>query len=322
MSDLPRILLHNSDTSEMVAALRKDHPHADVQECNSYDALPDVVARFRPDVVFSVRFDGTPGFPRDALFGADGPRWVANGGVGTDHFGQWDPERTIVTNAAGVAAGMMAEYMMGGFLHFTLDVAGFQRDKAARAWNPRNLTPLAGKTLLILGLGQTGRALAKRAKAFDMTVLGTRARPQPMEDVDEVHPATALPEILPRADFIAVATPLTDATRGMVAKAEIAAMKTGAILADVSRGGVVDQAALRDALEAGHLGGAVLDVFETEPLPRESAFWALENVLLTPHCSSVYEGWEAASFRLFLTNLDRWLRGEELMNVVDPARGY
>ena len=322
MSDLPRILLHNSDTTEMVDALRKDHPHADVQECNSYAALPAVAERFRPDVVYSVRFDGTPGFPRDALFGANGPRWVANGGVGTDHFGQWDPARTIVTNAAGVAAGMMAEYMMGGFLHFTLDVPGFQRDKTARAWKPRNLTPLAGKTLLILGLGQTGRALAKRAKAFDMMVLGTRARPQAMADVDEVHAAEALLEVLPRADFIAVATPLTDATRGMIGKAEIAAMKPGVILADVSRGGVVDQAALRDALEADHVGGAVLDVFETEPLPRDSAFWTLDNVLLTPHCSSVYEGWEAASFRLFLTNLDRWVRGEELMNIVDPTRGY
>lgn len=318
----PRIILHNDDTAPLARMLRDAWPEARFRECNSYDALPDMIASYRPEAVYTVRFAGTTGYPRDALFAEEGPAWVANGGAGTDHFGQWDPARTIVTNAAGVAADMMAEYIMGGFLHFTLDVPGLQRDQAARTWRPRTVRPLAGQTLLIIGLGHTGRALAARAQAFGMTVLGTRARVRPTENVDEVHAAGDLAQVLPRADFIAIATPLIPATRGLIGRSEIAAMKPGVILADVSRGGVVDQTALHDALARGHVAGAALDVFETEPLPPESPFWALDNVILSPHCSSVFAGWGAASFALFLDNLGRRMRGESLINIVDPARGY
>lgn len=217
---------------------------------------------------------------------------------------------------------MMAEYMIGGFLHFTLDVPGLQKDKAARVWNMRLVPSLAGKTLLIVGLGHTGQALAKLAKAFGMTVIGTRARPQEMEHVDEVHPAASLQALLPRADFIGVSTPLTVATRGLIGQPEIKAMKPGSIFADVSRGGVVDQTALYDALNDGRIAGAALDVFEVEPLPAESPLWSLENAIISPHCSSVSAEWEEASFRIFLANLQRWKAGEPLHNIVDPDRGY
>ena len=322
VSDITRIVLHNSDTAAQAETLQAAYPQVDFRECNNYETLPELIESFRPDVVYSVRFAGTPGFPRDALFGAYGPRWIANGGAGTDHYETWDPEQTIVTNAAGVAADMMAEYIFGGFLHFTLDIPGLQNAKASRVWNSRSVTPLAGKTLLIVGLGHTGRAVAKRAKAFGMTVLGTRASPRTMEHVDEVHGAGALLELIPRADFIAVSTPLTRATHDLIGTAEVEAMKAGVILVDVSRGGVVDQTALHDALKSRHIAGAALDVFETEPLPPSSPLWALDNVIISPHCSSVYAGWEEASFKLFLDNLGRWLRGDQLVNIVNPTRGY
>ena len=322
MPDTPRIILHNSNTAPLAQWLCAAFPQADYRECDSYDALPSLIDSYRPEVVYSVRFAGTPGFPRAALFGPHGPNWIANGGAGTDHYGQWDPQKTTVTNAAGVAAGMMAEYIIGGFLHFTLDIPGLQKDKAARLWNTRTVRPLAGKTLLIVGLGHTGQAVAARAKAFGMNVLGTRARPAPMEHVDAVHAADDLHSLLPLADFIAISTPLIPATRGLIGAQEIAAMKPGVILADVSRGGVVDQAALHAALHAGHVAGAALDVFETEPLPDTSPLWGLENVIISPHCSSVYAEWEQASFALFLQNLRHWIGNEPLINVVDPARGY
>lgn len=322
MSDTPRILLHNSDTSKMAEALTAAYPDAQFRACEDYESLAGVLENYRPNIGYSVRFATTPKFPRDALFGPFAPLWVANGGAGTDHYGLWDPERTTVTNSAGVAADMMAEYIFGGFLHFTLDVPGLQKDKAARVWNSRFVTPLAGKTLLIIGLGHTGRAVAKRAKAFGMTVLGTRARPEAMAHVDEVHGAQDLSNLLPRADFIAVSTPLIPATRGLIGTGEIARMKRGVILADVSRGGVIDQLSLCDALLSRHVGGAALDVFEVEPLPEDSPLWALENVVISPHCSSVHSKWEEASFDFFLRNLARWIEGKTLMNIVDPARGY
>lgn len=322
MSETPRIILHNDNTDELAQQLLAGFPNADFSVCNSYEALPSLIERYRPDIVYSVRFAGTPGFPREALFGPHGPAWIANGGAGTDHFGQWDSTKTTVTNAAGVAADMMAEYVFGGLLHFTLDVMGLQNDKAERAWNSRIVTPLLGKTLLIIGLGHTGRAIACRAKAFGMRVLGTRANPKVMEHVDEVHPAEDLTGLLPRADFVAIATPLTPATRNLIGKDEIAAMKSGVLIVDVSRGGVVDQSALCAALKTGQVAGAALDVFETEPLPADSELWELDNLIISPHCSSVYAGWENASFDLFLQNLARWTKGEELINIVNPRRGY
>lgn len=322
MSDPLRILIHNADTSDAAARTRSAHPGAIVEECTSYAALPAHLSALRPDIVYTVRFAGSDGYPRDALFGPDGPRWVANGGAGTDHFGVWDAARVTVTNAAGVAAEMMAEYVMGGFLHFTLDVPGLQSDKAQQRWRERVVRPLKGTTLLVVGLGQTGGAIARLAQAFGMRVIGTRARPAPMDHVDEVYPAESLLAVLPQADFIAVCTPLTPATRNLLNAEAFAVMKSGVVLADVSRGGVIDGHALLLALADGRVAGAALDVFETEPLPADSPFWTTPNTLISPHCSSVYDGWEAASFDLFLGNLSRWVARKELFNVVDPHRGY
>ena len=322
MADRKTVILHHDRTADMADTLRGDYPDLEVLECATYEDLPGMIARHQPDAVYTVRFAGTANYPRDALFADDGPAWIANGGVGTDHFGSWDATRTTVTNGAGVAAGMMAEYIIGGFLHFTLDIPGLQADKAARVWHNRTVRPLAGQTLLIVGLGHTGQALALRAKAFGMQVMGTRARPRPMEHVDEIAPASDLARLLPRADFIAVCTPLTPATRGLVGETEIAAMKPGVILADVSRGGVIDQTALAQAMRAGHVGGAALDVFEVEPLPGDSPLWDLPNLVISPHCSAVHAGWEEASLHLFRKNLDRWMHNEPLVNIVDPDRGY
>ncbi|WP_299286214.1 D-2-hydroxyacid dehydrogenase [uncultured Tateyamaria sp.] len=322
MTEPIRVVLHTDASDGLVERLIAASPQAQVRVCDSYDALPEMLTEFAPQVVYTVRFNGTPGFPRAALFGPDGPQWIANGGVGTDHFGQWDAQVTTVTNAAGVAADMMAEYVMGGFLHFMLDVPGLQADKGARVWAARTVRPLKGKTLLIVGLGHTGKAIAQLAKAFGIHVIGTRATPRDTDNVDEVHGADALNSLLERADFIAISTPLTAQTRGLIGVTQIGAMKRGVVLADVSRGGVVDQTALAQALAEGHVAAAALDVFEVEPLPESSPLWGLDNVLISPHCASVHDGWEDVSFDLFLDNLARWSAGEALVNVVDPIRGY
>ena len=140
-----------------------------------------------------------------------------------------------------------------------------------------------------------------------------------MENVDEVHGASVLPELWSRADFIAVCVPLLDTTQNLIDQAAFAAMKPGVVLADVSRGGVVNGAALVEALDTGKLGGAVLDVFEQEPLPEESALWSFENLIISPHCSSVFDGWEELSIKMFSENIRRWRNGEPLLNEVRPA---
>ncbi len=322
MSDPLRIVVHNDVTDEMIARLQDAAPDIDAMACHSNAEMASSIEAFRPDVVYSVRFDVSQPFPRDELLGDAGPKWISVGGSGCDHLGQWDTDRVTVTNSAGVASAMMAEFVFGCCLHFTLDIPRLQRDKATKTWPIRMVSPLQGKTLLIVGLGQTGQAVATRAKAFGMTVLGTRARPQSVDNVDEVHAADDLPELWGQADFICVCVPLLASTKGLIGPTAFEAMKPSAILVDVSRGGVIVPDAAIEAMTNGKIRGAAFDVFATEPLPKDSPYWELPNTLISPHCSAVYEGWDLASFDMFLDNLKRWQAGEALRNIVDPTRGY
>jgi len=323
MTTPPRVIVLDSDPAPMMQSLAQAMPDVIAEACDSYEAMHDLVPAFKPDVVYSVTFAGRAGYPCAPLYGPDGPAWISVGGSGVDHLETWDTDKLSVTNSAGVASSMMAEYVFGSLLHFTLDIDGLAADRAARHWEAgRLMRPLQGKTMLIVGLGHTGQAVAKRAKAFDMHVIGTRARPLPMQDVDEVHASGDLDQLWKRADFVVISVPLLPSTRAMVDARAFAAMKPSAILVDVSRGGVVDSDALVNALRAGAIAHAALDVFPTEPLPEDSPVWALENVIISPHCSAVFEGWAARSFDMFLDNLRRWRAGEPLHNIVDPARGY
>jgi phosphoglycerate dehydrogenase-like enzyme len=132
----------------------------------------------------------------------------------------------------------------------------------------------------------------------------------------------ALDALLAAADVVSLHVPLLPETTGLIGARELGLMKPSAVLIQGSRGGVVDEAALLAALDEGRLKGAALDVFASEPLPAGHPLWRMENVIVTPHCSSVFEGWEAKSAAMFARNLARWRRGEALGNVVDPARGY
>jgi phosphoglycerate dehydrogenase-like enzyme len=234
----------------------------------------------------------------------------------------WEPERLTVTNASGVASDMMAEYVIGGMLALSIGLPRFMRHKLARRWQFEQVAGIAGKTVVIVGLGQTGQAVARLAQRLDMRVIGTRARPVETPHVDKVLPANRLHEALAAGDFVVVSAPLLASTRHLIDVRAIDAMKRGAVLLDVSRGGIVDQSALIDALRSRRLAGAVLDVFEREPLPGDSLLWDLDDVIITPHCSSVYDGWERSAAEMFCDNLQRWLAGQPLDNVVDPVRGY
>ena len=318
----PKVLLHTRYPEDAVKILAANHPDIVPVTCTDYASLPTVVAQEQPEIIFTNRF--APGdFPRAALVEDPSVRWVSNAGSGVNHLVPWDPEKVIVTNSAGVAADAMAQFALGAMLHFALDVPGLQADQAARHWQlDRTIRTLNGATLLIIGLGKTGSRLAALADAVGMNVLGVRARPQPTPHVHQVGAPADLPEMLARADYILVSMPLLDSTRGLLDQNMLAHVKPGAVLVDVSRGGIVRGDALIDALDSGLISGAALDVFETEPLPADHPLWTRNDVLISPHCSGVYQGWEARSVEMFSANLTRWRQGEPLQNVVDPARGY
>ncbi len=319
----PTVILHTDTPREAIGIVSDAHSDLELHGCDNHAALPGLIADTGAEVVYSVRFADSLPFPRAALVAGGPVRWVSVGGSGIDHLVPWDMARVTVTNAAGVAADMMAEYVLGTYLSFTLDLARFRGLQAERRWiSDGSVRPAMGGTVLILGLGKTGQAVARRMQAMGLTVLGVRARPQETPNCDEVHGMEALPGLWPRADLVVACVPLLDSTRGLIDGAAFAAMKPGAVLVDVSRGGVTDEAALIAALGSGAIRGAALDVFATEPLPAESPLWGMENLIITPHCSSVDAGWSARSVRMFAENLGRYRRGEVLSNIVDPGRGY
>ncbi len=230
-----------------------------------------------------------------------------------------------LTNARGVFSASLGEFVMAAVLFFAKDFPRMRRSQAARTWDPFDVDWAQGKTLGIVGYGDIGRAAAERARAFGMKILALRrnldaARQDPL--VDEAIPLERRADLMARSDYVVVAAPLTPETRGLVGPAEIAAMKPTGVLINVGRGPIVDEAALLAALQAGRIRGAALDVFDTEPLPKEHAFYGLDNVLLSPHCADNTPGWLEGSMRFFLQNLEHFRAGRPLLNLVDKARGY
>jgi phosphoglycerate dehydrogenase-like enzyme len=198
-------------------------------------------------------------------------------------------------------------------------------DQRRHHWERFALETLPGKTLGIVGFGHVGRAIARLARSAGLRVLALRRTAAALAgsaDVDAVHPPGALHALLRESDYVVLIVPLTPETTGLLGKPELSAMKPGAVLINIGRGQLVDEVALVDALRSGHLGGAALDVFTSEPLPATNPLWDLPNVLVTPHSMSTAVGENDLLVDLFCDNLRRYLAGEPLRNVFDRKRGY
>ena len=278
----------------------------------------EALALHDPEVAFSIKHPGFPSSAHVPIPAHPSVRWIQVGGSGFDHLLPWDSERVTVTNGAGVLAPYLAEIVTGAMLVLGCGFLNYVEQQRVRRWNPVAFTPLRDRTLLIVGFGKIGECVARNAKALGMRVTGIRATPVPHPAVNEMRGPEALHALLPAADFVSLHVRLNDVTRGLISREALTLMKPGAHLVNTSRGPVVDETALIDALHSGHLGGAYLDVFETEPLPAESPLWAMPNVLITPHSSDNIHGWPRRFAALFADNLDRWRAGEPLLNPVTP----
>jgi D-2-hydroxyacid dehydrogenase (NADP+) len=265
---------------------------------------------------------GSPAFFA-ASFAAKRLRWLQVFNAGVDHpvFQRLLASGVRITTAAGSSAEPIAQTALAGLLMLSRGFPHWLDAQRRRAWErlPPEATPrdLRGQTLVVFGLGAIGRELARLARALGLHVIGVRRSPRDADDpVDELHPPARLRELLPRADWLALCCPLTDETRGAIDGAALALLPRGARILNVSRGGVVDEPALIEALASGRLAGAYLDVFATEPLPPESPLWSLPDVIVTPHDSAASRGNEARATDIFLRNLVRFGRGEPLANEV------
>ena len=265
-------------------------------------------------------------FPKNRL-GADAPRLklLQILGAGVDYLLPLDwvpPGVTMLTNRGAhvpkaAQSGLMALMMLNSRMP---ELAWSHR---ARKWNRVFTTTLEGKTVLIVGVGAIGGGIAEHAKAAGMRVLGIRRSAQPHPHVDEMHPPHALHTLLPRAHFVMLNTALTPDTKFLIGKDELALMKQGASLANMSRGGLVDPAALDGALRSGHLAGALIDVSYPEPPPADWPYWETPNLIITPHVlSDDIEAYVPRTLDIFFANLRRHFAGEPLTNQVDLGRRY
>lgn len=252
-------------------------------------------------------------------------RWVhsPSAGVDVDLTPAMLASDVVLTSSAGNGGISLAEHSLLLMLMLSRDVPRWMRAQAEQRWDHYRHAELAGRTLGIYGLGNSGIDLAQKAKAFHMEVLGVRRRPeQPSPYVDEVYGEDGLDGMLERSDFVVVTAPNTPTTRGRFDAAAFGRMKESAYFICISRGGIADDDALLEALQSGQIAGAGLDAHGVEPLPPESAFWTLPNVIVTPHNGATSDGTLRRGEEIVLDNLRRFTAGEELHNVVDKQAGY
>jgi phosphoglycerate dehydrogenase-like enzyme len=264
--------------------------------------------------------------PKNLMQLAPNLKWLQGIGAGVDQFALAGVRRdqVTVTNASGVSSGSMAEFVIGRLLQiwkrFPEAAAYQQRHEYVRTYG----RSFAGSVMGIVGLGSIGRAVAVRARAMGVTVLGLkRTASRDPEPADEIFAPEALHEMLGRCDAVVVSAPATPDTHHLLDAAAFAAMKPGAVLVNVARGSLVHEAAVLDALHSGQLGAAALDVFEQEPLPAESPLWDAPNLYVSAHSSVSVDRYIDDVFDLFEDNLRRYAAGEPLRNVVDmEALGF
>jgi phosphoglycerate dehydrogenase-like enzyme len=307
---------------QVIPELSARHPDVTFAYCDDHARLIDEIGN--AEVYFGW-------LSNETLAAATQLRWVQSPSTGVDGFLKLPALRDseiILTSARGTHAACLAEHALAMIFAFTRGIKAFSHHQRERRWEARalrnTLVELTGSTLGIVGFGTVGQALAKRAQAFDMRIRAVDVLPREKPDyVEQLDGLDALDELLAVSDYVVITAPYTPETRGMIGTAQLARMKPNAILIGISRGGVIDEAALISALNAGQIAAAAMDVFEQEPLSADSPLWDMDNVLITPHAAGGSQ-FESATIRgIFVENVDRYLRGEfPLRNQIDKQLGF
>ncbi len=254
---------------------------------------------------------------------APGLKWLHVFNAGVDHpvFATVLERGVRLTTSSGSTAEPIAQTAIAGMLYLARNFPRWIEGQRNHQWNPMRSAEfprdLRGQVMVILGMGKIGTEIARLARLLGVHVIGVRRSTGVAPQVDEMRTPAELDAILPRCDWLVIACPLTDETRGMVDAAMLAKLPEGSRVINIGRGEIVDEPALIAALESGRLGGAYLDVFAQEPLPAESPLWSLPNVLVTPHNSAASAGNEARVNAIFLENLKRWQQSQPLVNEVE-----
>jgi phosphoglycerate dehydrogenase-like enzyme len=307
-----KLLIYHSDSKVYQEILEKRMPRLEIRSATHPEEAWDFMEE--AEIILSWQI------PDDLLRRARCLRWFASMAAGNEDLVRNPslPESVILTKAT-VYGEMMAEHVFAYLLYFSRDLSKYFEAQRKKRWERKRPERLRGKVMGILGLGSVGKEIARRGKQFGMRVLGVKRDPVPTRYVDQVFGPGDLTKMIPVADCLIVALPLTPETYHLLGERELGLMKEGAILFSIGRGKTIDEMALTRALKAGRIK-AVLDVFDTEPLSEENELWNLENVIITPHVSGINIPEEICGE--FVRNYRRWVKGKPLIGLVDRNKGY
>ena len=252
-------------------------------------------------------------------------KWIHIIGAGVEHLTPmtWLPDGVTLTNNKGVHAAKGGEFGIMSILMLHNHMPAIMSNQITATYDSIYSTPIAGKTVVVIGVGSIGKSVADHAKRMGLHVIGVTRHGVKIPEVDEMYPVSELDEVLPRADYVFVVTPLTEDTRNLLDRRRLNLLKKGAGLVNIGRAAVIDYDALVDKLEDGSLSGAILDVFDPEPLPKDSKFWKVKNLIVAPHISADDgNAYVPMTLKVVFENMQRFVNNETLQNQVNTDLGY
>jgi phosphoglycerate dehydrogenase-like enzyme len=313
------LVLAISVANDPQLSMLKEIPHYLVNSAESLDAAPREAEAI-------LHWSGPRDLVRSAFLALPNLRWVHSRSAGLDSmlFPELVQSPIPLTNGTGVFSQSLGEWALAVILYFAKDIRRLLRSQEACRWDPFDVEELPGQTVGIVAYGDIGRAVASRVHAMGMRVLALKRHAPAVQDpfVERFYGPSELNAMLSECDFVVVAAPLTAETHHMISDDAIAAMKSNAVVINIGRGPVIDQAALVRALAAGKIKGAGLDVFEKEPIPPDDPIFKLPNVLISPHSADNTKDWLNDAMRFFLEQYQRFSNGQPLQNLVEKHLGY
>jgi phosphoglycerate dehydrogenase-like enzyme len=318
LSDTPSILVVASDEPPL-PCLDRLRALGDVRLAEDVD---DIAAALG-EVEVVLAWDFRSARLRDAWPATATVRWIHAASIGVDTllFEEVVNSGVIVTNTRGLFERPVAEYVLALMLLFAKDLRATLALQREGRWRYRETETLAGRRLVLCGAGAIAREIARIARLLGMEVVAVGRRPRRDDPAfGVVHGVAELDALLAQASYLVLTLPLTNETRGLLDAARLARLPRGARVINVGRGAVIDEPALLDALQSGHVAAAALDVFADEPLPPDHPFWAMPQVVVSPHMAGDVVGWRDVAVDAFLENLGRWRSGRPLLHVIDKRR--
>ena len=313
-----RVLLYSHNpqyVDRYLKLIKKARKNLQVFACRNTTDISRNIGK--ADIIFSGHT-----FPVELIARAKRLRWIQSMSAGVENFvrSEYVPRRVQLTRVEGVFGPIMSEYIIGYILAVTQNMKAVFENQKKKEWRPFLVDSLRNKTVGVMGLGSIGAHIAYKLHLMGAEVIGLDEQSKKLPYVSREYSRPEMEEFLGRADFVVVSMPLTKATRGLFGDKQFEAMKKTAYLVNICRGPVVRERALLRALKKGRIAGAILDVFEKEPLPRQHDFWKMDNVLLTPHISGPSIPEDIAP--IFIENLKRFEEGKPLRGIVDRERGF